>query len=431
VRAQVLEDEWNPVGRKSKHDILWNPLIRTGTDVLRSDSPNLFYPIFVRGKDQDAVFDSVGEPFYGADLSVVVPPRECSVIWPIRRNGEEGRWQVGASGLRSLIAQGHARLGRWRRGNTTVYYLKRGERQKVLDGTFKVVGARPDGSAVTDVGTYAATFIPTDIWRINSHDAGHFGSNLVNSLIGRKFPFPKSLYAVEDVLRFFVSHKPNAIILDFFSGSGTTAHAVMRLNKQHGGRCQCISVTNNEVSADEQKALRERGLRPGDAEWEQWGICDYITKPRVEAAITGKMPDGEPIKGDYNFTDEFPMADGFEENAEFFTLTYETPLSVNHNIAFARIAPLLWLRAGSRGKRIDKLPTEGWAVVDAYGLLVDLDAATPFIKAVSKAKDLRVAYIVTDDDRRFQAIARRLPEGVEPVRLYESYLTNFSFANED
>ena len=110
-------------------------------------------------------------------------------------------------------------------------------------------------------------------------------------------------------------------------------------------------------------------------------------------------------------------------------MTYETPLSVNHNMAFARIAPLLWLRAGSLGKRIDKLPTEGWAVVDAYGLLVDVDAATPFVKTVSKAKDLRVVYIVTDDDRRFQAIARRLPEGVEPVRLYESYLTNFSFAN--
>jgi adenine-specific DNA-methyltransferase len=42
---------------------------------------------------------------------------------------------------------------------------------------------------------------------------------------------------------------------------------------------------------------------------------------------------------------------------------------------------------------------------------------------------MRIAFIVTDDDRRFQALARRLPDGVEPVRLYESYLTNFSFAN--
>lgn len=125
------------------------------------------------------------------------------------------------------------------------------------------------------------------------------------------------------------------------------------------------------------------------------------------------------------------MSEGFEENAEFFSLTYETPVSINHNRAFARIAPLLWLRAGSRGPRIDKLPTQGWAVVDSYGLLVEPDAATPFIKAVHQTKGLRIAYIVTDDDRRFQALARRLPDGVEPVRLYESYLTNFSFTNGD
>lgn len=151
-------------------------------------------------------------------------------------------------------------------------------------------------------------------------------------------------------------NKPDAITIDFFAGSGTTAHAVMRLNRQDGGARQCVSVTNNEVAAEEQKALRLAGLRPGDADWEQWGICDYITKPRVRAAITGKTPEGDPIKGDYKFTDEFPMAEGFEENAAFFTLTYETPVTVSHNRAFERIAPLLWMRAGSSGRRIDKLP---------------------------------------------------------------------------
>src|SRR5690606_18779542 len=149
-------------------------------------------------------------------------------------------------------------------------------------------------------------------------------------------------------------------------------------------------------------------LRPGDAEWEVLGICDYITKPRIAAAITGRTPDGKPIKGDYKFTDEFPMAEGFEENAEFFTLTYESPLAVNYQTAFARIAPLLWLRAGSCGRCIDKLPADGWSVVDSYGLLIDLDRAADFLKAVRKAKHLRVAYIVTDDQRRFQTLARRL-----------------------
>jgi adenine-specific DNA-methyltransferase len=234
---------------------------------------------------------------------------------------------------------------------------------------------------------------------------------------------------VEDALRFVVKKKPDAVVLDFFAGSGTTAHAVMRLNRQDHGARQAILVTNNEVAAVEQAALIQKGLRAGDEGWESLGICDYITKPRVAAAITGLTPDGQPIQGGYKFTDEFPMSEGFQENAEFFTLTYETPVAVSHHAAFTRIAPLLWLRAGSRGRRIERLPAIGWAVVDAYGLLVDVDCAAPFCEAVASAKGLRAAYIVTDDERRFQAITRQLPRGVEPVRLYESYLTNFSFAN--
>jgi adenine-specific DNA-methyltransferase len=245
---------------------------------------------------------------------------------------------------------------------------------------------------------------------------------------GRQFPFPKSLYAVEDALRFFVGENKESVILDFFAGSGTTAHAVMRLNKHDGGKRQCILITNNEVAASEQSDLRKAGIRPGDLEWEKWGICDYITKPRVEAAITGKMPGGLAIEGDYKFNDEFPISDGLEENAEFFTLTYETPVAVSHNRAFERIAPLLWMRAGSEGQRIQKLPTQGWEVADTYALLIDLDKAAKFCKAIEAKSSIRIAYVVTDDERRFQAIVRRLPEKVEPVRLYESYLTNFRFS---
>lgn len=183
------------------------------------------------------------------------------------------------------------------------------------------------------------------------------------------------------------------------------------------------------MAADEQAELTARGLRPGDADWERWGIADYITKPRVEAAITGRTPAGELIRGDYRFTDEFPIAKGFEENAEFFTLTYESPIAVDHNHAFGAVAPLLWMRAGSRGTRIDDLPGAGWAVVEAYGLLTDLDQAEAFVQAMQAEAGAGVAFIVTNDDRRFQAVARDLPQGVEPVRLYESYLTNFRFAS--
>ena len=171
-------------------------------------------------------------------------------------------------------------------------------------------------------------------------------------LPGRKFPFPKSLYAVEDAIRVAVGGKPDAVVLDFFAGSGTTAHAVMRLNKQDGGRRRSISVTNNEVSAEEQKSLAKQGMRQGDPKWEALGICDYITKPRISAAVTGRTPGGDPLKGEYKFVDEFPLDEGFEENVEFFTLTYENPAVVEVNLAFERIAPLLWIRAGSRGRII-------------------------------------------------------------------------------
>ena len=311
----------------------------------------------------------------------------------------------------------------------SVSYLKAGEQRKTKDGTYTVVGYRDDGSVEAENTAELNKVIPTTVWKVGAHDASRHGSNLLRTLLpDRRFPFPKSLYAVEDSLRFFVYSNPNAIILDFFSGSGTTAHAVMRLNRQDGGRRQCISVTNNEVAAEEQTALRAANLRPGDPEWEKWGICDYITKPRIAAAITGKTPDGQPIAGDYKFTDEFPMAEGFEENAEFFTLTYEAPVAVSHNLAFQRVAPLLWMRAGSEGRRIDDLPAQGWEVADTYGLLVDLDRATEFCAAAVAAEGLRVVYIVTDDDRRFQAVTRALPDTIEPVRLYESYLSNFRFA---
>ena len=154
------------------------------------------------------------------------------------------------------------------------------------------------------------------------------------------------------------------------------------------------------------------------------GICEYITKPRIEAAITGRTPDGEPIKGDYKFIDEFPMADGFEENVEFFTLTYEAPLRVASNREFAKIAPLLWMRAGLAGRRIDDI-SAGWDVADMYGVLADLDHTEDFLKAVAANEDVAVAFIVTDEDRLFESVAQELPDHVEPVRLYEAYLRNF------
>ncbi len=416
-----------PEGEQISPD--WTSMMRRGTEARRIDRMSMFYPIYADPKCKRIV--DVGGAIPEGESEA--PARDGLVtILPIRKDGSEGRWQIGIDELHVRMKQGRIRLGRPTTYGFVVNYLPDGAYAEVMSEKFVVEGYADDGSliAIADGGD-SSRIAPTQ-WKIAAHNASENGSALLSLFIPRrKFPYPKSLYAVEDALRFFVKEKSEALILDFFSGSGTTAHAVMRLNKQDGGQRQCISVTNNEVSADEENTLRKRGLRPGDDEWEQRGICDYITKPRIEAAITGKTPDGQPIEGDYKFTDKFPLAEGFEENAEFFTLTYETPVAVSYQTAFARIAPLLWLRAGSVGRRIEKVPATGWEVVDSYGLLVELDKASDFLKAARRSAGLRIAYIVTDDQRRFQALARRLPEGVEAIRLYESYLTNFAFANGD
>ena len=358
--------------------------------------------------------------------------RDVSRVFPIRKDGTEMNWAAIASTFLERWKAGYARAGRATPDQPQKYiiqYLKAGSIRDIEEGRAVVSGKNLDGSIIAEYPE-ALVKTPTTQWAFKSHNAEHYGTGLLTSLIpNRVFPFPKSLYAVEDSLRIFVSEKSEAIIVDFFAGSGTTAHAVMRLNREDGGRRQCISVTNNEVAADEQIALRGQRLRPGDAEWEKWGICDFITKPRIEAAITGKAPDGRPVKGDYKFTDEFSMSEGFVENAEYFTLTYENAVAVSNHLAFARVAPLLWMRAGSVGRRIDKIPPGGWEIADTYGLLVDMDTSSAFCRAVSKQAAIRMAFIVTDDERRFQALVRRLPSGVEPIRLYESYLTNFCFVS--
>jgi len=265
---------------------------------------------------------------------------------------------------------------------------------------------------------------------MSSHNAELGGTNVLSSMMpDRRFPFPKSLYAVEDILRFFIADLAQATVLDFFSGSGTTAHAVMRLNRQDGGRRQSICITNNEVAADEQRQLRKDGLRPGDPDWEKWGICDYITKPRIQAAITGRTPDGEPIKGDYKFTDEFPMTDGFEENVEFLTLTYQAPLRVASNREFERIAPLLWLRAGGRGPIIDECVDgvgrrKPYSWTDRYGVLFNCDRWRSFVTKLPGTAT--TVYIVTDSNTEFAHIAGELPVRLDVVRLYERYLTTFA-----
>ncbi|WP_448256923.1 site-specific DNA-methyltransferase [Microbacterium aurum] len=403
----------------------WLGLRRREPTARRGARPKQFYPLHVN--ESNGFLHSIGDFIVdGVDRESVQSPAGTFAVWPLLPDGTEGLWGITPDTARAYAVNGYLRTRNFKPESRYVatQYLPSGTVSAIEAGEIEVIGRDDDGSVVA-VHRSAKGVIPKRVWNKPSHNAETGGTALLSKLLpARRFPFPKSLFAVEDILRFFIESKPDSVVVDFFSGSGSTAHAVMRLNKQTGGRRRSVSVTNNEVSADEQKALRKQGLRPGDAGWEKHGICDYITKPRIAAAITGKTPDGEPIKGDYKFTDEFPMSDGFEENVEFFTLTYESPLRVEANYAFGRIAPLLWLRAGSEGRRIDDL-SRGWDVAETYGVISDLDHSEDFARAIKVAPAASVAFIITDEDRLFEALVRELPEHVEPVRLYEAYLRTF------
>lgn len=240
--------------------------------------------------------------------------------------------------------------------------------------------------------------------------------HLAKVLGDKRFPFPKDHEILMKWLK--IAAPADAVILDFFGGSGTTTEAVIRLNAEDGGTRQSILVTNNELGSKQAKALRKDGVHPGDDEWESQGVFEYVTRPRISTVVTGKRPDGSA------YSDSLPA------NVEFLKMNYLDPGMVRRGREFEAIAPLLWLEAGATGDRITEEPDAGWALADHYGVLFTVDAMAPFAAAVSDAAQAerapRVVFIITDSPTEFQTAAERLPVGIDTVRLYESYLANYT-----
>lgn len=126
--------------------------------------------------------------------------------------------------------------------------------------------------------------------------------------------------------------------------------------------------------------------------------------------------------------DPFPMADGFDENAVFFDLTYEDPEMVEYGMAFTEIAPLLWMRAGCVGRIIER-EARDFAVADNYAVLFDYSRMKAFEEAIAGDEAIVTVFVVTDDDHRYANAKKTFP-GRDVVRLYESYLHSFQIASE-
>lgn len=422
-----LSSDWlGNVKSSGRSKMRLGSLLRSGSNSDRIDRPNLFYPIYVSSDGSKII--KIGESLpLGKDRMSIPDIDGCVTCFPIHVDGSEGNWQLSPSALKESYNNGYVKIGGFTDRGISISYIPKGERKKIENGDFKILGRDENGFVIIDDSNYVGLYIPSNQWSISSHNATEYGSKFIQSLMpDRKFPFPKSVYAVEDAIRFFVTNKPNALIVDFFAGSGTTAHAVMLLNHLDGGKRRSISITNNEIGPDTEKEfITKKHLRPTDAEWQKYGIAKYITWERIKAALTGINTKGEPIKGDYKFTEEFPMSEGFKENAIFFDLKYEDGKAIRLNMAFKEIAPLLWMKSGSKGRMIQDISPQGYDVSEQYAILFDFLAAKDFIKAV-KDSGIKVAYIVTDSEPLYQQIYKLLPKGIEPVRLYENYLTSFS-----
>ena len=286
-----------------KHYVEWYRLRRTDHESRRGTvkgGTQQFYPIYVDEKTKKIVH--IGEPLPANQDRNTVPQIEGAVaVFPIKNDGTEMNWGVTPETLKVLMENHFVRVKKNTKGKPQQYlihYISYVQIDAIKEGKARIEGYNNDGTAIV-VEEEGHIVRPGSAWNIPSHNAGTYGSEILAGIIGEKrFTFPKSLYSVVDVLRYFISDKPNALIVDFFAGSGTTLHAVNLLNAEDGGHRRCICVTNNEVSEAEEKKFVADGLRPSDHDWEKYGIANYVTWPRTVCSIEGHDVNGKPLEGD-------------------------------------------------------------------------------------------------------------------------------------
>ena len=422
----VLPEEWITARSTGKDKLRWRPIRRQGSHDSRQEAANQFYPIFLSADGKH--FDGVGETLpISMSWTEYEAPKDKITIWPLKPDGREGCWQISQESFLNLCKKGYTKISYTKKWGYVPKYLAEGERKKVEKGQFPILGYAEDGSIITDESVEEAPFVPGTQWRIHSHSAREYGSTLINTVLSdKRFSFPKSLYAVRDALRFFVENKPNALILDFFAGSGTTLHAVNLLNAEDGGYRRCIMVTNNEVSEDESEAMTKQGYQPGDEAWEKLGIARYVTWPRTVCSIEGHDVNRKPLKGNYIGSDQ-PMADGFKANAAFFKLGFLDKTSVALGRQFKEMLPTLWLKAGAFGACPDvdeTLPAMMVLPKNKMAVLLDETGYPEFEKQVRGNSAIQTVFIVTDSESGYREMIASFSDKAT-FQLYRDYLDNF------
>lgn len=413
---------------EDKRSVRWAGLMRNGEGSTRARIPSLFYPIFL--DKETGRFHSVGEPLKpDEDRNSVICPDGTIAMFPVSSSGQELQWRLYPPSFMKYLEKGYIRFGKRKKDATrSVSYLQDGMIKKIENGQIIIKGKNPEGDLELEYADSVGTKKPATIWNTVSHSASEHGSTFIKNILpGRKFTYPKSLYAVHDTIRFITKEKKEALIVDFFAGSGTTLHAINLLNSEDGGHRRCIMVTNNEVSVDEAKVLDKQGHKPGDAAWEKVGIARYVTWPRTVCSIEGHDVHGKPLKGNY-LSSDLPMSDGFKANAAFFKLSFLDKTSIALGMQFKELLPVLWMKGGA----IDKCPVlEGEELPNMLilpknkmAVLIDEIFYPEFEEQLAQHPEIQTVFIVTDSEAAYREMIRAY-ESKACYQLYRDYLDNF------
>ncbi|UYJ48491.1 MAG: site-specific DNA-methyltransferase [Lachnospiraceae bacterium] len=211
TRINMLDNE---VKKEENRPIEWLGLRRREPSSKRGARPNQFYPIFVdenTGKIKmvgDALSDEI-------DRNNVSIPDGCVVIWPLDSHGIETLWGLTPEVLRNNLKSGYVRVKNWNKDKKTgtVYYLPTGTINDIESGKAKVSGYTDDG-AVEAYYEEEGLVPPKRVWNMKSHNAETYGTNILSKLLpDRSFPYPKSLYAVMDMVCDWTPRRPENYLL--------------------------------------------------------------------------------------------------------------------------------------------------------------------------------------------------------------------------
>jgi adenine-specific DNA-methyltransferase len=198
--------------RKLKEEeIYWSNLRNWGGESLRTDARNCFYPIIIKNK-KVVRFGEVPKDDYHPKNQTQEKSGQY-LVWPIDINGIERKWRYARQSVEAIK-----------------YLL----RVKKADERIEIEIGKDYGTVRT-------------VWQDSKYDSAEYGTKMVHALVPNSdFDFPKSIYNVYDCLAPIIAKRKNAIVLDYFAGSGTSGHAVMILNREDGGNRRFILCTNNE-----------------------------------------------------------------------------------------------------------------------------------------------------------------------------------------